>query len=1324
TGADNAAQTNDFSIAQAADLENNCDEFEEGTNSVFCNLEEMNNDIEVDAIYQSNEALGSADAVISQNNQIDGDDALGIPGISQFIQADNTCGQTGAGDNLADCQMFSNINAIVEELSQSNSVADADDGTVISQDNGLVISQALELENDCDENTFSGTHDNNAICLQDEFLDNDLEEVSQVNEVEALDNSISDQGNNVAISQDLLADNDCNGTGGNDVHCTNDGFDLGFGGIDDFNFIDIVEQGNSASLTGDVSSVQLNDAGIDQGGALVNTCDETDGGVNSALCVNVGDINILGPIAQFNTVSAPNSDTALQSNVAQVTQNLQGINDCDEAGTGFNFAVCANEDNAHNEIDSNDAITQTNDAIVGDDTVQSNFVGVNQDLQLENLCDETGLGDNGDNSAIAICSNEITQNNIGPVDQANAADGSGDADFTQNNNIPSINQVISAENDCDQSDEQSAEGDNIAVCTNDIVSNNILSLTQSNDADATHVDDIFQDNIAAFSQILTVSNGCDATTFSTSGDNAASCSNDFTVNFIGPVDQENIATGLDDVLIDQDNNVAVSQALSANNDCDATGSNFADCFYIEAFNGIDSITQTNDASGNEIDDISQGNDAVIDQNMDLLNSCDETGDGNDLADCFTVPGNRVEPLIQTNTATGDDEEPDTTAQSNVVQITQNLDAVNDCDEENTGANLAECVDDPFNSIKTITQTNDGIVGDDLVQFNFVGINQNSQTENTCDETGLGDNDAECDNGEIALEVTNHVGPINQFNSADGSGAADFTQNNNIPTINQVVVAENDCDQSDEQSAGGNNEAFCSNSDTFNDIDSITQSNDADATHVDDIFQDNQGTISQVMILDNDCDATTFTDDGDNFADCHNDEAANLIGPVGQTNTATGLDDVLINQDNNVAVSQDLSANNDCDATATNLASCDNDNVQNFIDSITQSNSASGDGFATISQNNEATIAQNMDLLNSCNESGAGINDATCSNDDADVDAENFIGPIVQTNTATGDASDTFTQSNVAQITQNLQGTNDCDEANTGDNLAECNTNISNNIESITQTNLVNPAAGTQVEDQSNFLGINQNLVATNDCDETGNGDNNAVCTINQSNDIGAITQSNTASSNVLNINQDGQATNNCDDTTSGDNDATCTIDLHLVVPDITQTGDETLNIDQHENLVNTCPGTGTCSISITRTFDPNAIQALLASTTSTTTDSNSDEEDEEETGSQALTLSSLKTAQADTDTSSALTVNNDDDKNNADDNTETDDDNSGTSTESTEKAESDTRSDTNTVTEGQDNTGDDNTGDDNTGDDDSGDGDTGDDDSGDGDNKDSGDDDS
>ena len=117
--------------------------------------------------------------------------------------------------------------------------------------------------------------------------------------------------------------------------------------------------------------------------------------------------------------------------------------------------------------------------------------------------------------------------------------------------------------------------------------------------------------------------------------------------------------------------------------------------------------------------------------------------------------------------------------------------------------------------------------------------------------------------------------------------------------------------------------------------------------------------------------------------CSNDDTTNAIGPVTQIHAATGLDDVLFDQDNNVAVSQDLSANNDCDATALNDAECSNDFSDNSIASILQINSATGLGFAAISQNNDATIVQNMDLLNSCGESGAGINDAICDNIDSD-----------------------------------------------------------------------------------------------------------------------------------------------------------------------------------------------------------------------------------------------------------------------------------------------------------------------------------------------------
>ena len=92
-----------------------------------------------------------------------------------------------------------------------------------------------------------------------------------------------------------------------------------------------------------------------------------------------------------------------------------------------------------------------------------------------------------------------------------------------------------------------------------------------------------------------------------------------------------------------------------------------------------------------------------------------------------------------------------------------------------------------------------------------------------------------------------------------------------------------------------------------------------------------------MTLNNGCDATTFSDDGDNSAICDNDLAENFIGPVVQSNEATGLDDVLIDQDNNVAVSQDLTANNDCDATASNDADCNNDQAVIEIFEITQDN---------------------------------------------------------------------------------------------------------------------------------------------------------------------------------------------------------------------------------------------------------------------------------------------------------------------------------------------------------------------------------------------------
>ncbi|HTH21365.1 MAG TPA: hypothetical protein VL854_04035, partial [Nitrososphaeraceae archaeon] len=725
-GVDNAVQSNDFTVSQVFDVENACNEFEEGTNAQNCVMDGLDNEIgDTIAMEQSNDAVGAAGATISQNNEVDGDDALGIAGITQLIVADNTCGQTGSGDNLVSC-VINDFENDVDQIDQSNSVLDADDGVVVSQDNGAVISQLLSLENDCDENTFTDIHDNNANCRLDNDMENFLGNLFQNNQVfSALDNSVSNQDNNVAVSQDLLAENDCNGTGGNSVTCINNA-------DSDINEINSIGQFNTATTAGDVLSDQNNDVSLAQSGSLVNTCDETGGGVNQATCQNVDDLSIIGPISQNNAVGALNSDTADQSNVAQVTQNLNAVNDCDEDGTGFNQASCSNELTSNN-IDS---ITQGNDATVGDDTAQLNFVAVNQNLLLQNVCDETGIGDNA-----AICNdpngNDNNNNFIGPVTQSNDAAGSGDADFTQNNSIPKIDQVIDAENDCDQSDEQTALGSNFARCSNDDPQNVIESIAQTNDADGTHVDDIFQDNTGSFSQVMTLNNGCDATTFTDNGDNSAVCRNEFADNIIDPVVQTNTATGLDDVLIDQDNNVDVTQVTSANNNCDSTGPNEADCGNLNAGNFIDDITQDNTANGDDFASITQSNDATINQKVNLLNSCDESGSGINSADCDNDAlgefHNHIGPIDQSNDATGAGNS--VVSQSNVIDVTQNLQGRNDCDEANTGNNNAECSTEIFNNIDSITQTNDvaSITGTDTeTQSNVFTVKQNLVATNDCD----------------------------------------------------------------------------------------------------------------------------------------------------------------------------------------------------------------------------------------------------------------------------------------------------------------------------------------------------------------------------------------------------------------------------------------------------------------------------------------------------------------------------------------------------------------------------------------------------------------
>ena len=647
-GADNVPQNNQISSAQLLNLRNDCDEGRVGNNAAQCQVDIENIVGELDQDNFADIGSGAVGAFISQNNEIDGNDLENIPGISQVATADNDCDEEGFGINDVFCDISDTDNSIAA-VEQANSVTIplVNDILTISQDNIGAFSQVLDLGNDCDE-TIASSPDNTAECDEATGLDNvigPLEDgVFQGNAVTASDDSTADQDNNAAVSQQIVADNDCDGSEGNSAFCENNGDDVPFGG-EDTNHLTGISQENGAELFNDAFSEQLNDISVDQDVTLLNNCDEKSVGVNNVgtdvSCTNNA-LNIMGfetdievePISQGNFagagVEAPDA-TVFQSNIGQLSQNLQATNNCSEdgAGTFLEDAFCDND--ITNDIFDMDQFN--NAPVVGQDFVQTNFMGIgqSQDIKAINDCDESGDGDSNPS-----CDNDVN-NFIGPLDQENNAIGTDVADVTQGNAISSLSQQLVTNNDCDQD----GLGDNLAVCEN-FAENFIEEITQDNFVDQTFdTSDIFQDNNGAFSQVLDVGNDCDettsVTTSSSNENNEADCFNDDTNNFMGIVFQDNDVgdTGQDST-IDQGNNVAASQSLVADNDCDGSSLNDVFCENDETFNGfgeLEAITQHNEAESEDFGIANQLNDATIGQIMVLLNDCDENQDGENIGFC-------------------------------------------------------------------------------------------------------------------------------------------------------------------------------------------------------------------------------------------------------------------------------------------------------------------------------------------------------------------------------------------------------------------------------------------------------------------------------------------------------------------------------------------------------------------------------------------------------------------------------------------------------------------------------------------------------------------
>lgn len=104
----------------------------------------------------------------------------------------------------------------------------------------------------------------------------------------------------------------------------------------------------------------------------------------------------------------------------------------------------------------------------------------------------------------------------------------------------------------------------------------------------------------------------------------------------------------------------------------------------------------------------------------------------------------------------------------------------------------------------------------------------------------------------------------------------------------------------------------------------------------------------------------------------------------------------------------------------------------------------------------------------------------------------LIGAGVSTTTASSAYAQEDPFDNKIDEDIDVKHTNSCDETGNGDNNADCEFNDSNDVGDI------------NVEGEENEVNRDINLKHKNDCDESGDGNNNAFCHDNSSTNIGDI----------------------------------------------------------------------------------------------------------------------------------------------------------------------------------------------------------------------------
>ena len=212
------------------------------------------------------------------------------------------------------------------------------------------------------------------------------------------------------------------------------------------------------------------------------------------------------------------------------------------------------------------------------------------------------------------------------------------------------------------------------------------------------------------------------------------------------------------------------------NDCDEfdDGDNNVDC-NLSANYLVGPVSQTNTPNVNPVG--TNEIDIVTDDNM--LNDCTEAGNGDNNAFCDNAGSDSIDSITQSNFVDASNTIGAGFVESNTVNTLQGFDLTNTCDESGDGENVASCSNNVENFIGPVDQSND-ITGDtpNTIHTNNVEVSQFSTAQNDCDESGdgAGNNVAAC---HVILSDNEIFDPITQTNAATGADNAAQTNDFSI-----------------------------------------------------------------------------------------------------------------------------------------------------------------------------------------------------------------------------------------------------------------------------------------------------------------------------------------------------------------------------------------------------------------------------------------------------------------------------------------------------------------------------------------------------------------